>query len=134
MDKEKKIRLFWQICGVLYLLVIAVLCFCKINVSQDVPSKIWGIESDKIVHFIMFLPFPIISLYAVHKSTGSIWRFLLFVFVMYTLGMMTGMSIEFIQGQIPGRSTDLNDFIADSCGLATGTLIVTFFRAVSRKW
>ena len=41
----------------MYLVAVAVLCFGKFDSSQDVPKSLWGIPTDKVVHFLMFFRF-----------------------------------------------------------------------------
>ena len=45
----------------LYLAGIAFLCFMHVDKLPDVQKFIFGIPTDKVVHFGMFLPFPILA-------------------------------------------------------------------------
>ncbi|RMF56395.1 MAG: VanZ family protein, partial [Calditrichaeota bacterium] len=47
------------------------------------------------------------------------WRFYLLVFL---LGSLYGVSDEFHQSFVPGRYTELSDFLADSAGVLFGLL------------
>ena len=42
-----------------YILAVLVLCFGKFESTEDVPMDLWGIPTDKVVHFLMFFPFPL---------------------------------------------------------------------------
>ena len=50
-----------RILFLLYLGAIALLCFMHVDKLPDVQKFIFGIPTDKIVHFGMFLPFPILA-------------------------------------------------------------------------
>ena len=67
----RKRRIFARILFLLYLVAICILCFGKFSGSSDFPTSLLGIPSDKIVHFLMFLPFPILAFFAFDKYTES---------------------------------------------------------------
>lgn len=131
---QSKSKMIWRLTALIYFAVLAFLCFYKFTPSQDIPTTLFGIPSDKIVHFVMFLPFPIICLYAFHSSNGKVGRFVLFLFVMYIAGLLLASGIEIGQKFVGYRSGDVWDFVADSIGLATGTLIIVAYRTALRKW
>ena len=54
-----------------YLAAVLVLCFGKFPSSEDVPKYLWGIPTDKIVHFLMFLPFPVLAYLAFDRYPGK---------------------------------------------------------------
>ena len=45
----------------MYLGAIALLCFISGEKIPDIQREIFGIPTDKLVHFFMFLPFPVLS-------------------------------------------------------------------------
>ena len=53
-----------RIVFLLYLAVLMYLCFGKFQGIPQAPHGFFGIEGDKVVHFLMFLPFPILSYFA----------------------------------------------------------------------
>ena len=44
-----------------YIVAVLVLCFAKFPSTDDVPTELWGIPMDKIVHFLMFFPLPLLA-------------------------------------------------------------------------
>ena len=55
-------QLIWsRILFAVYLAAVAFLCFGQFSSSQDVPMDLWGIPTDKVVHFLMFFPFPLLA-------------------------------------------------------------------------
>ena len=44
-----------------YLVAVAVLCFGNFQSSEDVPKDLWGLPMDKVVHFLMFFPLPVLA-------------------------------------------------------------------------
>lgn len=124
----------WKIAAVLYLAAVAFLCFGHFSSDPSIPKDLFGIPIDKVVHFSMFLPFPVIGVYAFHTSRGRFWRFILFISLTYLLGMILAFGTEYLQGLTAYRSSDPADFIADSLGLAAGTLIVIILKSIRLKW
>ena len=55
----------------LYLVAVAVLCFARFPESEDVPKSLLGIPMDKIVHFLMFFPFPVLTYLAFDRYRGK---------------------------------------------------------------
>ena len=53
-----KARKIFRILLVLYLISILVLCFANLSSLPDVSNTLFGIDIDKVAHFLMFLPFP----------------------------------------------------------------------------
>lgn len=131
---EKKMRIMWQITAVIYLICIGVLCFGRFESTPDVPRFLLGIPMDKIVHMIMFIPLPIISLYAFYREKGKLGSFVLFLVLMYLAGLMLAAGIEIGQMFTGYRSYELLDFVADTVGLVIGTFIIIIIKAFSKKW
>ena len=152
---QKGRSIFWKVMLVLYLGAVAYLCFA----SQDGLPKLnewkFPIPADKCVHFLMFLPWPILSCLAFmpsHKrlrlsspctpkgpwgvppastattSNGSrSSSTILLLLGMTLLGLALAGVTEWVQGMLPYRSKDINDFIADSLGLCSGALLFAAF-------
>lgn len=134
MMNPKTSRLCWRLLALLYLGAIAYLCFGHFTPDDSVPRAIFGIPSDKIAHFSMFFPFPIITLYAFHRSNGRPGRFFLFLALSYLCGILLAMGTELVQGTTAYRSADVLDFLADSLGMMAGSVIVIIIRSIGRKW
>ena len=50
-----------KIVMLLYVVAVAYLCFANFHKLPEVPKTFLGIPMDKIVHFCMFFPFPILA-------------------------------------------------------------------------
>lgn len=106
----------------LYILAVCVLCFIKPDGLPESSFSWFGKHTDKIAHFIMFLPFPVLAHYAfVGKGHGLKLRALA---VIAAVGVMMSAATELIQGTLEYRSFEVNDLIADLCGIAAGAIIV----------
>ena len=130
----KKLRLMWQITAVVYLICVFVLTFGKFESTPDVPRFLLGIPMDKIAHFLMFIPLPIIAVYGLHRSNGKAGRFALFMLGTYIFGSILAAGIEIGQGFTTYRSYDILDFVADTLGLSLSVLGMVVIRSASQKW
>jgi len=109
---------------VVYLIAIAVLCFASFGSMSSIAREIAGIPTDKVVHFIMFLPFPILSYLSFDHPGKKWWKSLLFVLASLGAGCLVAWGTEFIQGQLSYRTKDLHDFYADSLALLISSVVV----------
>ncbi|MBO4671816.1 MAG: VanZ family protein [Bacteroidales bacterium] len=113
----------FRILTVLYLAAIAVLCFAKFPSLSQAPGSFLGIPADKIVHFLMFFPFPVLALLSLRLKRAMIWKLILILVVLFVLGCLIAWGTEYVQGKLPYRTMDPNDFKADSLGLFTGSVV-----------
>lgn len=117
-NKKTYITLF-----VVYLAAVAFLCFMKPDDMPEIQKDLFGIPMDKVAHFLMFLPYPILGAVSfMHKKTG-IWRNLAVLAVIATVGAGLAYGTEVIQAQTGYRAYEITDFVADMTGIATGTLL-----------
>lgn len=107
----------------LYLCAVALLCFCKFSSLPEVQATFLGIPTDKIVHFCMFLPFPILAFFCFDSLTRKPWQSMLWVCITFIVGCALAALTEYIQGMLPYRSLDRFDFLADAIGMAVGCLV-----------
>ena len=107
----------------LYLTAVLVLCLIKTDGLPEVEKSFLGIPFDKIAHFVMFLPFPILSgMTFIPKDSGIQMKLATMVILMIAgTGMACG--TEHLQAMTDYRSCDMKDFIADLLGIVSGTLI-----------
>lgn len=122
--KAGAIKPITRIILVLYMLSVILLCFINFGDGVDISSDIFGIPADKAVHFLMFFPFPILSVMSFHKDTWSKGRFTLFMTAVLVTGAIAGGTIELLQGMSAYRSCDIGDFRADCIGLLSGAVII----------
>ena len=133
--KEMKIRhIFAKILMLLYIVTVCYLCFAKFPQNNDIPRTLFGFPSDKVVHFLMFFPFPILAYFAFHNARGKWYSMVGFLLIVAALGMLMSWCTEEVQGMLVYRCKDLDDFRADAAGIGLGALLILMYSAVSRKW
>ncbi len=122
-----KARKIFRILLVLYLISILVLCFANLSSLPDVSNTIFGIEIDKVAHFLMFLPFPALFYLSFEGKAAAL----------IGAGILAGLSVagttEWVQSFLTYRSMDLADFFADTAGLLSGALLTGAAVAIFRK-
>ena len=119
-----KNNLIFKILLILHLATVAWLCFGHFDNVSDVPKAFWGIPTDKIVHFLMFFPFPVLCYLAFDRFTTKWWHSLLFAGGVFLTGCLIAAATEIGQGQTSYRSGDITDFCADGLALLLSSLAV----------
>ncbi|MBO4466649.1 MAG: VanZ family protein [Bacteroidales bacterium] len=123
----KALKITFRVAFYLYLIAIAVLCFGKFSDLPSVSNTILGIPTDKVVHFVMFFPFPILAFLAYDKFTGTVKSVLIFALVTFLAGCLIAAGTEIGQAYLTEyRSGDPTDFLADFLALLTGSIIATW--------
>lgn len=111
-----------RILFVVYLAAIAFLCFMHADKIPDMQKTLFGIPTDKVAHFLMFLPFPILTFLAYDHVTNKVWSAVLFAVLTFAVGAAIAWGTEYIQGMLPYRSRDVADFRADLLALGISSL------------
>lgn len=107
-----------------YLAVLCWLCFGKFDsVTASFPGYTLGIPTDKIVHFILFLPFPLLCWLVFRGRSGKPWHSLVLVLIFFGAGCLLAAGTELGQTLIAYRSGDPGDFLADGISIAFSTVI-----------
>jgi len=102
----------------IYMAVVGWLYFSSGEVGIELPVSIWGIPFDKIVHYSMFLPFPILGTLAFGPRHW--WRTLS---IMTLIAIIVAFIFENLQSLVTlTRVTDPADLNANVLGIATGLL------------
>ena len=83
---KKSFKIAFRVLFYLYLIAVAVLCFGSFNSLPEVSKTILGIPTDKVVHFCMFFPFPILAVLAYDKFTGNRKKVIIFALVTFLVG------------------------------------------------
>ena len=107
-----------------YILAVLVLCFGKFESSQDMPKDLWGIPLDKIVHFLMFFPFPLLAYLAFDRYREKRWAAAPWTAVAFLGGGAFAAFTELVQSRLAYRSGDPADFKADAIALVASSVIV----------
>ena len=130
----RKKRLLARIVFVLYLMVVGFLCFGHFSSMPEVSRSYFGIPTDKIVHFLMFLPFPLLSFWAFDKYTETPWASVGWTLLTFIVGGLVAAGTEIGQAFLTDyRSGDPADFRADLVALALGSLLVLFLDIRKQK-
>ena len=118
---------------ILYSAGLCLCCFWDFRSSIDVSHSLLGLPADKVTHFLLFLPLPVISYAAFPQFRSTPERFLKFMAATFMVGAAAGGGIEIIQGLTGYRSCDKMDFVADCCGLAVSALTIANYEIFIRR-
>ena len=116
-----------------YILAVLVLCFGKFESSQDMPKDLWGIPLDKVVHFLMFFPFPLLAYLAFDRYRERRWSAAPWTGVALAGGALFAAFTELVQSRLSYRSGDPADFKADFLALFLCSVIVLIVILVKHK-
>lgn len=115
-----------------YLILLFICCFWDFRGSIDLNTGIFGPHTDKVVHFLLFLPFPVTAYFAFPGLRDTKLRLARFCLLAFLAGTAIGTLIEKIQGWTGYRSCDIIDVAADCCGLVCAIGIVLLIDTVRR--
>ena len=116
-----------------YLIAVAVLCFGNFSSSNDMPKELWGIPTDKIVHFLMFFPFPVLAYLAFDRYKEERQPAMVWAAVAFLGGCAYAAFTELVQSRLPYRSGDPVDFKADFLALAACSVIILVIILLKHK-
>lgn len=115
----------------LYLAAVAALCFLRPDSLPSVDKDTFlGIPIDKLLHFLMFLPYPILSAMAFINNEKSMVSNATTLLILAVTGVGIAYATEIIQLHTGYRSYETADFYADSIGIAAGTLTYAIYLAI----
>jgi VanZ family protein len=122
-------RVFKIVLFLVYLALVAWLCFGNFKPTPDMPRSLWGIAIDKVIHFLMFLPFPILGTMAF--DFRSWWRALACSMLMANI---VAFLFERLQSVLTShRITDAKDLNANLLGITLGLLITIVIGLIAKK-
>ena len=116
-----------------YLAAVAFLCFGKFSSTKEVPMELWGIPTDKVVHFLMFFPFPLLACLAFGGYRGKPGHTVLKTALAFLAGCAFAAGTEWVQTRLPYRSGDPVDFQADALALLLSSVIVLLLVLVKHR-
>ena len=108
----------------IYIIAVITLCLIHTDSMPELPKSLFGIPIDKIVHFIMFLPFMILGYSTFNPVDKSIYRKFAVLMILSILGCAFALATERLQGMTSYRSYELMDIATDCSAIAAGTLII----------
>lgn len=124
MKQNRTRALVFRLLMILYVAAVAWLCFANFHRLPDVPRTFFGIPTDKVVHFCMFFPFPILAFLAYDPYTRTPWQALAALVSICAVGGIFAGCTELIQEQLTYRSKDINDFGADCLAIGIAGVLV----------
>lgn len=127
--KKPSVHIAWIAVFLIYFAVLAWLYFATFESDSALPPALLGIPLDKCVHFLMFLPFPVLGTIAFCKD--SWWRTLCWSTVAANI---IAFVFESQQHNInPYRYTQAEDLNANLLGITTGLLIMALIGIFTKK-
>lgn len=133
MGKTTTKTILSRVLFLLYVCAVCLICFADSASLPDLQHFIFGIPTDKIVHFIMFAPFPILSYLSFDHPSGKPGKSVLFVFLALLAGAFLAISTEVIQSYLPSRSMDIKDFYADAMALGASSIFILLVDLTRKK-
>ena len=112
----------------LYVAGVLLLCFGKFDNTPSIGWSFLGIPTDKLVHFCMFFPFPILAFLAFDQFTATVPQTLLFSGLTLLVGILLALGTEWGQAHLTDyRSGDPLDLLADCIALVLSTLVIIWW-------
>ncbi len=130
-----KCRLYsiFRILLLIYIAGVAYLCFGNFNDLPEVRQSLLGLPMDKIVHFCMFFPSPLIGFFAVNKKWLSPGEAFVSMLCICSAACIFAGLTEIVQGMLPYRSEDITDFGADCLSIGICSVIVFILNLFNYK-
>lgn len=122
-----------RILMLLYLIAIAFLCFIRGDSIPVVKATFLGFPTDKVAHFIMFLPFPILAFLSTDWKISKVWKNALLIFCILVVGCGIASLTEYLQSFTPTRTADVKDLYADMISLGLSSIFVFFVTLFKKK-
>ena len=113
-----------RLLSLFYIGLVCFLCFAKLGGAVRVSPMIFGIPSDKIAHFLMFFPFPILAFLSFDSLAKKPAQCVIFTLVTLVSGFCFAAGTELVQKWLGYRSADRMDFLADCISMVISSLIV----------
>ena len=128
----KRTWIFW-ILMLLYLGAVAFLCFGKFESMPKMSKTFLGFETDKVIHFCMFLPYAVLLYFSFDKLKRKPLGAILFALGSFLSGAILAAGTEFVQSGLVYRTADVLDFKADALALATGSLLILIVNCLIKE-
>lgn len=118
-------RHIWTFVLCCYFATVLFLCLAKPQQVPGLEMTFWGIEADKIAHFLMFLPYPAIAYRAFRPAARERWRHIIVLAIIFAAGVGAATITEQLQGLSAYRSYETHDLYADVLGIWCMTIIIS---------
>lgn len=116
-----------------YLIVILSIMIFTIN-TEDIkaPDLLFGIEIDKVVHFLVFLPYPFLLWLAFNKRFIK-HRNLFICFLIPLTGLLFAIATELLQSLNPTRDFDIFDILANILSIIFASLVLNVIHFINDR-
>lgn len=131
MMKMRK-RYIWIAVLLVYFISVAYLCFMKTDGLPMMRPYLFGIPTDKLVHFAMFFPYPVFGYAAFQPYGKKRSAHLIVLLAVFAVGAGLAIATEHLQGRLEYRSYDMKDYLADMLGMASATIMIAVY-ALTRR-
>lgn len=111
----------------IYLIAVGILCLMKPDNIPQVEKTFFGIPMDKVAHFLMFMPYPVLASMSFINRRQNTWRNIAVLSVILILGIGLAYGTEILQAHTGYRSYEVADLKADFIGMGTGGLLALTF-------
>ncbi len=126
----KKISKLFKCLFFFYLATLLTLMIVTIRTDKiEIPTQLFGIDIDKIVHFTLFLPYPFLIWLAFRDSLKRRFKNLSIAFIAFS-GILLAFCTEYAQHFNPDRNYDPKDILANILSIVVGTLLLAAIRYV----
>ena len=127
------LRILYIIAFCIYLAAVGVLCFIRPSSLPEMEIKTFlGLPIDKVLHFLMFLPYPVLSGLAFINREQKLSAVISIMLILAITGTGVAYGTEMIQAQTGYRSYEIADFHADMTGIAAGIILAASYIAYTR--
>ena len=117
----------------IYLAAVGVLCFIRPSSLPEMEIKtILGLPIDKVLHFLMFLPYPVLSGLVFINREQKIPGITAIMLILAITGIGVAYGTEMIQAHTEYRSYEIADFYADLTGITAGTVLAASYVVYTR--
>lgn len=117
----KKAGIIFPIIFALYVCAVLFCCFWRFESLPEVGRSFLGIPADKVVHFIMFLPWPALAWLAFPRNRG--------IAAIFLSGCVFAALTEAGQSLTSYREGDTLDLLADILGLTVGCIAIPVIKS-----
>ena len=127
------LRILYIAAFCIYLAAVGVLCFIRPSSLPEMEIKTFlGLPIDKVLHFLMFLPYPVLSGLVFINKDQKLSAAAAIMLILAITGTGVAYGTEMIQSQTEYRSYEIADFYADLTGITAGTVLAVSYVAYTR--
>ena len=126
-------RIIFLLLFCLYIAAVAYMCIARPDSIPSLPESWFGLPADKVAHFLMFLPYPILG-YLAFEGTGAGTRTIaIFLLVFIGSGFAVAATTEYIQANLGYRSKETFDLLADIMGVISGGILTSIYIFIKNR-